>query len=1243
MLVSLFHSRFVFRSLLWLLLVPLSLAVCGSAFAATYYVRTDGGTSQQCTGLSNAAYSGTGTAQACAWKHPFVALPPFKAPRIAGGDTLIIGRGSYMMGIGAPDTDACNATASYDCVTPKLPSGLSATQPTRILGEGFDASCPTPPELWGNERAFAIFQLTGASNIEIGCLDLTDHSSCIKNHNHFGGTPRGETARCQSDAAPYGPWGEYGIVAEGAGKTWLHDLNIHGFAVNGIRAGRLTDWTIERVKIRANGWAGWDGDIAPGNQTLSSNSGNIIFRDGEIAWNGCGERYPSKEVFGCWAQGQGGYGDGLGTGRTGGNWLFEDMRIHHNTSDGLDLLYMNGTGSVTVRRMRAEGNAGNQIKVAGTSLVENSVAISNCAFFDTFPTSNLTEGEDCRAMGNTLSINLIDNSVATVRNNTITGQGDCQIITVGGTTSAKVLVQNNAIVGDTEWRSHYFGYDELSCGHYAESSVAPVVFENNLFWNVKGDQCPPGSICGKDPKLTRAVYENYDATPLAGSPLIDAGKTISGMSNDYFKRPRPVGSAFDIGAIEVQSGSTSPPPSDTTAPTAIASVSGSSGTIVLSANASDNVGVAKVEFLIDGALRGSALSSPFTLSLNSSTLSNGSHSLVAKAYDAAGNVGTSTAVSFSVNNTSTPPPTDPTDTTAPTVSASLTGNSGTITLSATASDNVGVARVDFMIDGVLAGSDASSPYSLSFDSTTLSNGTRYLMAFAYDAAGNSANSTAVSFSINNTTTATPLAGTDQYLWMVPPGANTQQQGFVRLMNRESRSGQVTFWGLDATGKRSSGTVTLTLAANESRQFTSAEMESGSLAKGLTGSLGKGNGNWTLVVRSDLDMEALAYIRTSDGFLTSMHDRVVGDGVDWFVPMFNPAENPNQVSRLRMINTNLTPVSVQISATDDAGKSGLNTVMLTLPALTSSDISSADLENGNAAKGLIGKLGDGSGKWQLTVAATGRLTVQSLLFDPIGKLTNLSTLSDAAEPAPGQRVLWMVPSAANIQQQGFIRLINRENRSSQVALWGIDDAGRKSSGTITLTMKAKESRQLTSQDLEYGNTAKGLTGKLGSGVGNWRLVAMTDLDLVPMSLIRTTDGFLTSVHDLVTGDGLNIRVPIFNPADNPNQVSVLRLVNPNSTAASVTIRGTDDTGSAGPGGTVSLTLAAGAAVELSAADLENGNLAKALKGKLGNGSGKWTLNIAATTSVKAMSLLRDPKGYLTNLSNGAKGGSGKLDP
>jgi hypothetical protein len=57
-----------------------------------------------------------------------------------------------------------------------------------------------------------------------------------------------------------------------------------------------------------------------------------------------------------------------------------------------------------------------------------------------------------------------------------------------------------------------------------------------------------------------------------------------------------------------------------------------------------------VEFYVDGALKATDSSTPYQASLDSTTLTDGSHTLVAKAYDAAGNVGSSTGVVFSVSN-----------------------------------------------------------------------------------------------------------------------------------------------------------------------------------------------------------------------------------------------------------------------------------------------------------------------------------------------------------------------------------------------------------------------------------------------------------------------------------------------------------------------------------------------------------------------------------------------------------------
>ncbi len=182
--------------------------------------------------------------------------------------------------------------------------------------------------------------------------------------------------------------------------------------------------------------------------------------------------------------------------------------------------------------------------------------------------------------------------------------------------------------------------------------------------------------------------------------------------------------------------------SDTTAPNVNANVSGGSGNINLSATASDNVGVSKVEFYIDNSLKASSTTAPYNAVINSTTLSNGSHNLQAKAYDAANNIGSSSVVSFNVNNVTT-------DTTPPTVSASATGSSGMISFAANAADNVGVTKVEFYVDNVLKGSDLTTPYTLSIDSTTLTNGSHSLTAKAYDAANNNSTSSAVSFSVSN--------------------------------------------------------------------------------------------------------------------------------------------------------------------------------------------------------------------------------------------------------------------------------------------------------------------------------------------------------------------------------------------------------------------------------------------------------------------------------------------------------------
>ena len=98
-----------------------------------------------------------------------------------------------------------------------------------------------------------------------------------------------------------------------------------------------------------------------------------------------------------------------------------------------------------------------------------------------------------------------------------------------------------------------------------------------------------------------------------------------------------------------------PPPVDTTPPTtSITSPANGatvSGTITVTANASDNVGVTRVELYRDNVLIGTDTSSPYEFSWNTTTASNGDHALQTKAYDAATNVGSSVVVNVTVSNT----------------------------------------------------------------------------------------------------------------------------------------------------------------------------------------------------------------------------------------------------------------------------------------------------------------------------------------------------------------------------------------------------------------------------------------------------------------------------------------------------------------------------------------------------------------------------------------------------------------
>ena len=97
---------------------------------------------------------------------------------------------------------------------------------------------------------------------------------------------------------------------------------------------------------------------------------------------------------------------------------------------------------------------------------------------------------------------------------------------------------------------------------------------------------------------------------------------------------------------------TTPPTTQVTAPASGSTVSGS---VTVTATASDNVGVTKIELYIDGALLASGASSPESAAWSTAGAANGGHAITSKAYDAAGNVGTSATVTVTVSNAGPPP------------------------------------------------------------------------------------------------------------------------------------------------------------------------------------------------------------------------------------------------------------------------------------------------------------------------------------------------------------------------------------------------------------------------------------------------------------------------------------------------------------------------------------------------------------------------------------------------------------
>jgi len=272
-----------------------------------------------------------------------------------------------------------------------------------------------------------------------------------------------------------------------------------------------------------------------------------------------------------------------------------------------------------------------------------------------------------------------------------------------------VHVKMNTQTGST-WNQngiYEFSYDGI-----------PVVSYTNVQWKY------PGSNTGVGWNTVQFGGNNLNAYTGGSNPQWAA-------FDDIVVSTTPIPDNYVIGDGIVDSGDRTAP---TVALTSPANNSTVSGMVTIAANATDNIAVTRVEFYIDSALDHTVTTPPYSYSVDTSAVPEGTYILSAKAYDSAGNIGQSANVSTTVSR-SLP------DTSVPVVNIftmPTTSTSLTVPVSAfTASDAVGIAgyKITESSTRPLASSSGWTP-TVPTSFTFSAAGARTAYAWAKDAAGN---------------------------------------------------------------------------------------------------------------------------------------------------------------------------------------------------------------------------------------------------------------------------------------------------------------------------------------------------------------------------------------------------------------------------------------------------------------------------------------------------------------------------
>jgi hypothetical protein len=196
--------------------------------------------------------------------------------------------------------------------------------------------------------------------------------------------------------------------------------------------------------------------------------------------------------------------------------------------------------------------------------------------------------------------------------------------------------------------------------------------------------------------------------------------------------------AVSAAATAVSTADTQAPVASIVAPLANSTVT---GLVAVSADASDNIGVARVELRVNGQTVATDTQAPFGFSWDSTKVGNGTSTLVAVAFDAAGNSSASAPVSVNVANTAAADSTPPALTIVNPTSGAVV--SGTVKIQLRATDNAGTAgiRQTLFIDNKQVASSAGGALDYSWNTRKIAAGGHSIRAVAQDAAGNTSSQT----------------------------------------------------------------------------------------------------------------------------------------------------------------------------------------------------------------------------------------------------------------------------------------------------------------------------------------------------------------------------------------------------------------------------------------------------------------------------------------------------------------------